>query len=620
MIRRLSNFGISFKIAATVFLVVLCVQQIVGPPAVKHARPNHTVPDHPDNQEKPEDDMNTRLDLEYNRYLKEVVDLLESDPEFRKKLETAEEVDFRNGKVASELEYLNHQVRTKLDEVKRTELARLRELMKANEEQKKAKDPEHHGHLDHSNPHTFEVQDFQMLMDKVRKDLEKADEERRQNFKEYEMQKEFEKEQKMKAMDEEHQKAYLKELEEAKKKAQQHDPVHHPGSKAQLEEVWEKADHMMQKFNPKTFFYLHDLDGNGYWDEHEVNALFLKELDKIYALATNNSEVDMREREEEMERMREHVFKEADLNGDRFISYDEFMDQTRKSDWQRDDGWESIDQKPQFTQDEYHEFERRRQAEVEELIRQGLIPNQHEFAHPGGVPQYHPGQGAGVPIHPGQYQAHPGAAQPQYQAHPAVAQQQYQQHPAVAQQQYQQHPAAGQQYQPHPGVAQQQYQQHPAAGQQYQPHPAAAQQQYQPHPAAGQQQYQPAAAQQQHYQQPQHLNAIPHGYPNEVPQYQQQPPQQYQQVPQLNQHPNQVPQANQPASNVNTANQQQNNVPAAGNQAVNVPVQPVHLPPAGNSTHQDVPAVPPVNQVHEQPQQHAQQPAADHPKTNEIPS
>ncbi|KAF6201640.1 hypothetical protein GE061_004033, partial [Apolygus lucorum] len=249
----------SSRWSSVLFLVVIGVRQIVGPPAVVKQPPaNQTVPEHPDNLEKPDDDLETRYNLEYNRYLKEVVDALESDPEFRRKLETAEEVDFRNGKVAAELEYVNHHVRTKLDELKRTELTRLRDLMKMQEERKKAEeDPDHHGHLDHSNPHTFEVQDLQMLMNKVRKDLEEVDESRRKEFKEYEMQKEFEKEQKMKEMDEEHKKEYLKELEEEKKKAQHHDPVHHPGSQAQLEEVWEKTDHMSQKFDPKAFFYLH---------------------------------------------------------------------------------------------------------------------------------------------------------------------------------------------------------------------------------------------------------------------------------------------------------------------------------------------------------------------------
>jgi hypothetical protein len=52
---------------------------------------------------------------------------------------------------------------------------------------------------------------------------------------------------------------------------------------------------------------MHDLDGNGQWDENEVRILFRKELEKAYD--PNNPEDDMKEREEEMERMREHVFR-----------------------------------------------------------------------------------------------------------------------------------------------------------------------------------------------------------------------------------------------------------------------------------------------------------------------
>lgn len=33
--------------------------------------------------------------------------------------------------------------------------------------------------------------------------------------------------------------------------------MHHPGSKQQLEEVWEKQDHMDQQFDPKAFFMMH---------------------------------------------------------------------------------------------------------------------------------------------------------------------------------------------------------------------------------------------------------------------------------------------------------------------------------------------------------------------------
>lgn len=50
-----------------------------------------------------------------------------------------------------------------------------------------------------------------------------------------------------------------------------------------------------------------------------MKALFLKELDKLYSEGA--PEDDIYERREEMERMREHVFKEADLNHDGLIRY-----------------------------------------------------------------------------------------------------------------------------------------------------------------------------------------------------------------------------------------------------------------------------------------------------------
>lgn len=61
------------------------------------------------------------------------------------------------------------------------------------------------------------------------------------------------------------------------------------------------------------------MDGNGFWDQNEVKVLFLKELDKLYTEGA--PEDDINERREEMERMREHVFNEADLNHDGLIRY-----------------------------------------------------------------------------------------------------------------------------------------------------------------------------------------------------------------------------------------------------------------------------------------------------------
>lgn len=72
-----------------------------------------------------------------------------------------------------------------------------------------------------------------------------------------------------------------------------------------------------QEFDPKVFFRMHDVDGNGFWDQDEVKALFRKELDKMYNEGA--PEDDLVERAEEMERMREHVFTEVDRNGDGVI-------------------------------------------------------------------------------------------------------------------------------------------------------------------------------------------------------------------------------------------------------------------------------------------------------------
>ena len=66
------------------------------------------------------------LGIEYNRYLQEVVQVLESDPEFRKKLEDSDVEKIRDGSIAEELKFVNHNLRTKLDDVKRKEVDRLR--------------------------------------------------------------------------------------------------------------------------------------------------------------------------------------------------------------------------------------------------------------------------------------------------------------------------------------------------------------------------------------------------------------------------------------------------------------------------------------------------------------
>ncbi|XP_047487848.1 nucleobindin-2-like isoform X2 [Penaeus chinensis] len=372
------------------------------------------------------------LNLEYGRYLKEVVQALESDPSFRKKLETAEVDDIKSGKIARELHFVDHNVRTKLDELKRRELERLRHLAIKEHEKETGVDRNMLKipvHIDHRNPTRFEVEDLKKLIIKTTADLEKVDQQRREEFKKYEMEKEFERKQELEGMDDEHRKQAEEKHTEEMKKHGEHEKLHHPASKQQLEEVWEEQDHMRREdFDPKTFFHLHDLDGNGYWDEMEVKALFKKELDKMYD--PNAPEDDINERYEEMERMREHVFRESDINRDNLISFEEFVEQTRKAEFEQDGGWQGLDEQEMYSQQEYEEFERRRQEEIRQLVESGVIPPPPGYH---GMPPPQPAMYQGGP-HPGMHPAAQGIpppqAVPQYgvppQVHPNAVPQGYQ--------------------------------------------------------------------------------------------------------------------------------------------------------------------------------------------------
>lgn len=72
------------------------------------------------------------------------------------------------------------------------------------------------------------------------------------------MQKEFEKQEKLRHLAEADRKAFEEQQQQQQALHNKHEPIHYPGNKAQLEEVWEKQDHMdPEDFNPKTFFMIH---------------------------------------------------------------------------------------------------------------------------------------------------------------------------------------------------------------------------------------------------------------------------------------------------------------------------------------------------------------------------
>lgn len=405
------------------------------------------------------------LGLEYGRYLQEVVSVLEEDKDFAKKLENVSAEHIKSGAIASELNFVNHNVRTKLDELKRIEMDRLRRLAKQEHDlQEFGTD-----HLDHSNPHSFEAQDLHKLIVKATHDLEELDKKRREEFKRYEMEKEYQYRESLKNMTEEQKTEAVKKHDETVQKHKEHPRVHHPGSKQQFEEVWEEQDHMpKEEFNPKTFFALHDVNGDGYLDPEEVEALLSIEVKKMYD--PNNPEDDPNEMEEEYHRMREHIYKEADTNKDGLISRKEFIDLTHKADFDRDEGWKGIDEQQMFNEDELRQYEARRQEYLAQQYgyymppyqphMQGPPPPHQQFGH---GPQYQVAQHQGYPQHPpppghGGYQA-----PPQFAVHPNAQYQPQSNH--QNQQQY-----YGQQHPPPPPPPQLQHQQYQNYQQQPQMH------------------------------------------------------------------------------------------------------------------------------------------------------
>lgn len=119
-----------------------------------------------------------------------------------------------------------------------------------------------------------------------------------------------------------------------------------------------------------NFFFL-DIDSNGFWDEDELKTLFVGELNKLYK--SGMPKADLMEKAEEMERMREHVFNEVDKNRDRLISWEEFKQMSEQPNFEKDEGWKTIDQNQIYTSEELKQFEHQRQLQIDQMIQNGQV-------------------------------------------------------------------------------------------------------------------------------------------------------------------------------------------------------------------------------------------------------
>ncbi|CAF0757979.1 unnamed protein product [Didymodactylos carnosus] len=307
-------------------------------------------------------------DLEYARYLKEVVEILENDPKFKSMIDNATVDDIKSGNIAQHLSLVEHNVRTALDEAKQREIVRLRKLVA--QKVRLLNDVHRRGglrgtpndhmknivpqHIDHHNLETFGVLDLEKLIRRASLDLDEIDKQREKEFKDYELRKEYDRREQLSHLSPEEQQKLEHQYQETLEKKKKHPKVNHPGSVDQMEEVWENVDHLEpEQFNPKTFFSLHDTNTDGFLDENEIEAIMLKEAEKIH---NNATEVDAVEKQEELDRMREHVMREFDKNNDRMLSYQEFMSGINGTGAKNEQGWESIEDKPVYSDQEFQQF------------------------------------------------------------------------------------------------------------------------------------------------------------------------------------------------------------------------------------------------------------------------
>uniref|UniRef100_A0A669DUR3 Nucleobindin-1 n=1 Tax=Oreochromis niloticus TaxID=8128 RepID=A0A669DUR3_ORENI len=331
-------------------------------------------------EEVQEENMDTGL--YYDRYLREVIEVLETDPHFREKLQTANTEDIKNGRLSKELDLVSHHVRTRLDELKRQEVSRLRMLLKAKLDSTNTQSLQmdhasllkQFEHLDPHNQNTFEAKDLELLISTATKDLENYDAERHEEFKRYEMLKEHERREYLKSLDQEKREKEEKRMQELKEKHRQHPKVNAP------------VDRWTGSSGPFSFFHVNgvliyslfhlDTNEDGVLDEQELEALFTKELEKVYD--PKNEEDDMMEMEEERLRMREHVMKNVDTNKDRLVSLEEFLKSTEKKEFSNPKEWETLENKPVYTEEELQRFEAELRDKEEELKRRAESLHQEQ--------------------------------------------------------------------------------------------------------------------------------------------------------------------------------------------------------------------------------------------------
>uniref|UniRef100_A0A0R3RLY6 EF-hand domain-containing protein n=1 Tax=Elaeophora elaphi TaxID=1147741 RepID=A0A0R3RLY6_9BILA len=345
------------------WLLLFCVFMLL---CVDAAPPNRdTVDDlqNTDRQKQWEEEKRQREEVQkkeiakyvkYMRYLETVLSILQATPQWKEAMQSMTQEEMRGGKIAEMVDKLEPHIIEQLAKAKILELQRLEQEIR---DQLDADGGATHNikipeHLDFNNWETFSQEDLRKLVVKIVADMDELERQRKQDFKQYEMKKKAEEDHRMAQMMEMEREQYIQQMEEQRQRHNIHEPLKHPGSRNQLKKVWEDTDKLdKDTYDPTTLFGLHDRNNDGYWSYDELNTIFLPEIEKL------NNFSDL-ERLEELYRMRDHVMKQMDTDGDHRVSLAEFLADREAQEEKPDQGWEDISNKEQYTKEELEIFEK----------------------------------------------------------------------------------------------------------------------------------------------------------------------------------------------------------------------------------------------------------------------
>ncbi|XP_077865637.1 nucleobindin-2-like [Saccoglossus kowalevskii] len=318
-----------------------------------------------------EDLADSHLLLEYQRYYSQVGEILTDDPKVMEELDKLSNQEIIDGNVSHILKFAHKTVRDKLDELKTREIKRLRKVISNSVKADREANPTHvgnmaniikeyTGHVEFMAP-GFQQEDLQLLLAKAKQDIDRIDKMRKEEFKKGAMEKEIQRRKELLNLTSNERKVQEEKFAEEKLKEGKHEKVNHPGSKKQFQEVWEKTDHLEKDyFNPKVFFTIHDVNGDGFLDMHEMEALLILEVEKIYGKDGNPVEI-----KEELSRMREHIYNQSDKNKDNLISKKEFLESLVED--QDEEGWEDLRDNPIYTEDELNAYKKKMEVLQEQV-------------------------------------------------------------------------------------------------------------------------------------------------------------------------------------------------------------------------------------------------------------